>query len=125
MARSTHYPQNRYMLGQLKAARRAAELTQNRVAALLGVTQAFVSQVERRERRIRLVELSEFAALYEQELDYLLLKPSIAPASPTTVVLLEEAGVVLQQQASERRASEDQVIRHALHTFARRHEEGP
>ena len=54
----------RRMLGRLRDARKAAQLTQEDVAAALDATQHFVSKVERGERRIDPVELHELAVLY-------------------------------------------------------------
>jgi transcriptional regulator with XRE-family HTH domain len=47
-------------LRQLRAARKAAGLTQEQVAERLGQTQSFVSKCERGERRIDIVELRAF-----------------------------------------------------------------
>lgn len=47
-------------LSHLRAARKAAGLTQEQVAERLGQTQSFVSKCERGERRINVVELRAF-----------------------------------------------------------------
>lgn len=47
-----------------------AELTQEQVAAQLGKSQSFVSKCESGERRVDVVELSEFAVLYGKDLSY-------------------------------------------------------
>ena len=47
----------RVFLTRLRALRHSAELTQEEVARRLGVTQSFVSKVERGERRLDVVEL--------------------------------------------------------------------
>ncbi len=47
-------------LHHLRAARKAAGLTQEQVAARLGQTQSFVSKCERGERRIDIIELRAF-----------------------------------------------------------------
>lgn len=47
-------------LSNLRAARKAAGLTQEQVADRLGQTQSFVSKCERGERRIDVVELRAF-----------------------------------------------------------------
>jgi transcriptional regulator with XRE-family HTH domain len=47
-------------LSHLRAARKAAGLTQEQVAERLGQTQSFVSKCERGERRIDVVELRAF-----------------------------------------------------------------
>ncbi|GAP99955.1 hypothetical protein NIES2104_66650 [Leptolyngbya sp. NIES-2104] len=57
-------------LQRLKAARRAAGLTQRDVATCLNVPQSYVSKCESGERRIDVIELTKFAELYQQSLDY-------------------------------------------------------
>lgn len=47
-------------LSHLRAARKAAGLTQEQVANRIGQTQSFVSKCERGERRIDVVELRAF-----------------------------------------------------------------
>ncbi len=110
------------MLERLKTARQEAGLTQKAVAELLGTTQAFVSKVERGERRIDPVELSELAALYEKELDYFLLRP--APRQPKavekTVQLSGEAAAAFQALAYDRGESVEALIRDALEAYVRR-----
>ncbi len=60
------------LLARLRAARKAAGLTQVVVAEALGKPQSFVSKVETGERRIDPVELSWFAELYGCEIAELL-----------------------------------------------------
>ena len=62
---ASRYPE-RYaeLLERLRAARLEAKLTQEEVAARLGVRQTFVSKLELGERRIDPVELQELAELY-------------------------------------------------------------
>ncbi len=60
------------MLARLRQARRSAGLTQEEVAKRLGARQAFVSKVERGERRIDPVELAQFASLYGKPLVWFL-----------------------------------------------------
>ncbi len=59
-------------LGQLKRARKEAGMTQVKVAAILGKPQSFVSKCESGERRVDVVELAEFARIYDKSLDYFL-----------------------------------------------------
>ncbi len=79
MGRSTHRPAYRTLIKRLKAARLDAGLTQASAADALGITQVFVSRMERGERRIDPIELAQFAALYEVPVDALLPEVSIAP----------------------------------------------
>ena len=62
----------RLFLTRLREARLAAGLTQVEVAAKLRRPQSFVSKCESGERRVDVVELTEFAQLYGKELNYFL-----------------------------------------------------
>jgi len=64
-----HNPDYRRMLGRLRAAREAAQLTQTQVAAKLGKPQSYVSKVENGERRIDPIELARFAELYGRRVE--------------------------------------------------------
>lgn len=57
---------------KLREARLEAELTQVEVGKKLKQPQAYVSKIERGERRVDAVELAEFAKLYKKSLDYFL-----------------------------------------------------
>ena len=61
---ATRNPRYRRFLVHLKAAREAAGLTQAEVAKRLGRPQSFVSKCESGERRVDVIELEAFAALY-------------------------------------------------------------
>ncbi len=114
------------MLEQLRAARRDAGLTQEAVAELLDTTQAFISKVERGERRIDPVELAELAAIYEKDVDHFLLRPALSrPKSvERTVQLSGEAAVAFRTLAYDRGESEEALIRDALEAYVRRTEQG-
>lgn len=119
MAGATHRPPYRYMLGRLIAARKAARLTQAAVAEALGTTQTSISKIERGERRIDPVELAEFAALYDQELDHFLLKPHVRPpAVPKTIELPAEDVLVLEALAEAHGEDEEAILRRALKALA-------
>jgi transcriptional regulator with XRE-family HTH domain len=60
----------RLFLTRLREARLAAGLTQVEVAAKLHRPQSFVSKCESGERRVDVVELTEFARLYKRDLDF-------------------------------------------------------
>ena len=60
------------MLERLRAARASAGLTQVEVAKALRKTQAYVSKSELGERRLDVIELSEFAKLYGLPISYFL-----------------------------------------------------
>ena len=69
---STRTPVYRRFLGQLRAARKDAGLTQVQVAKRLRRTQAFVSKSESGDRRVDVIELKAFARVYRKPLDYFL-----------------------------------------------------
>lgn len=58
------------MLRRLRGARLTAGITQVEAARALGRPQSFVSKCETGERRVDVLELLEFARLYERGLDY-------------------------------------------------------
>lgn len=70
---ATRHPE-RYerFLVQLRAARREAGLTQVQVAQTLGMPQQHVSRIELGERRLDVVELQEFARLYDKPIAFFL-----------------------------------------------------
>lgn len=57
-------------LQKLKQARLDAGLTQVEAARLLRITQSTLSKCERGERRIDVVELEEFARIYQKPITY-------------------------------------------------------
>ena len=67
---SDHCPRYRKFLKRLRAARKAAGLTQVEVAQLLNQPQSYVSRCESGERWVDVVDLSDFAAIYNQPLSY-------------------------------------------------------
>ena len=66
---STRYQK---FLKRLRKAREEANLTQADVALKLRKPQSFVSKCESGERRVDIIELSDFAQLYEKPLDFFL-----------------------------------------------------
>lgn len=68
---ATRHPERyRRLLLRLKDARKAAGMSQETVAAALGVKQKYVSKIETGERRIDPLELQEFAELYGKPLQF-------------------------------------------------------
>lgn len=57
---------------RLREARKEKGLTQTEVASTLGKSQSYVTKCESGERRVDIVELADFAKLYERSLDYFL-----------------------------------------------------
>ena len=58
------------LIQRLRQARLDANLTQVEVAKRLKKPQAYISKVERGERRVDAVELAEFARIYGKQMDY-------------------------------------------------------
>ena len=70
---ATRHPERyRKLLERLREARKAAGLSQEAVAAALGVRQKYVSKIETGERRIDPVELQELADLYRKPIQFFL-----------------------------------------------------
>ncbi|HEV2913187.1 MAG TPA: helix-turn-helix transcriptional regulator [Pyrinomonadaceae bacterium] len=59
-------------LSRLREARKEKGLTQTEVASMLGKPQSYVTKCETGERRVDIVELADFARVYEKSLDYFL-----------------------------------------------------
>jgi transcriptional regulator with XRE-family HTH domain len=57
-------------LKRLRSAREEARLTQLEVAQKLNQPQSYVSRCESGERRVDVVELTDFAMIYKKPLDY-------------------------------------------------------
>jgi transcriptional regulator with XRE-family HTH domain len=70
---ATRHPERyRMLLVRLREARKAAGMSQEDVAAALGVPQKYISRVETGERRIDPLELQELAGLYGKPLQFFL-----------------------------------------------------
>ena len=59
-------------LKRLRKARKKAGLSQLAVAEAFGKPQSFISKCETGERRLDIIELTVFAALYKESLEYFL-----------------------------------------------------
>lgn len=70
MGGSVYSEKYQAFLKRLKAARLDAGLTQTDVAQQLNVPQSFISKCESGERRVDIVELMDFAAIYRKPLLY-------------------------------------------------------
>ena len=69
MASPARTPQYQAFLQRLRAAREQVGLTQAEVARRLGKPQSYVSKCESGERRVDVIELAAFAAIYRSSLD--------------------------------------------------------
>ena len=70
MSKAIYSKVHKYIVEQLKKARKEAGLEQAEVAKLLGKTQSHVSKVEAGQRRIDIVQLKEFAKTYKKSVDF-------------------------------------------------------
>jgi transcriptional regulator with XRE-family HTH domain len=70
MSKAIYSKEHKYIVAQLKKARKEACLEQIEVAKLLGRTQSHVSKVEAGQRRIDIVALKEFARIYKKDINY-------------------------------------------------------
>ncbi len=67
---SKHDELYREFLHKLRSARIEAGLTQKQVAIRLNKPQSYVSKSESGERRVDVIELTEFARLYSKPMEY-------------------------------------------------------
>ena len=65
MGKAIYSDDHKYMVEQLKKARKDVGLDQTSAAKLLGRTQSYVSKVESGQRQIDIVELKQFARIYK------------------------------------------------------------
>jgi transcriptional regulator with XRE-family HTH domain len=70
MAASTYSPRYRRLRERLRSAREQAGLTQEEAARAFRRHQSFVSKCESGERRVDVVELEQFARLYDKPLEF-------------------------------------------------------
>ena len=69
-----YLPQYQNLIQKLRHARLEAGLTQVEVGKKLRKPQAYISKIERGERRVDVVELDELARLYNKPIDYFVAK---------------------------------------------------
>jgi transcriptional regulator with XRE-family HTH domain len=72
MSKAIYSKDHKYIVEQLKKARKEAGLEQTEVAKLLGKTQSHISKVEAGQRRIDIVALKEFAKIYKKDINFFL-----------------------------------------------------
>ncbi len=70
MSKAIYSKDHKYIVEQLKKARKEASLEQAEVAKLLGKTQSHISKVEAGQRRIDIVQLKEFARIYKKDINF-------------------------------------------------------
>ena len=70
MPRMVNNDEHMEIVKRLKEARLEAGLDQVEVAKKLGRTQSYVSKIESGQRRFDVLQLKEFAKLYQKSLDF-------------------------------------------------------
>jgi transcriptional regulator with XRE-family HTH domain len=70
MKKTIYSEEHKYLIEQLRKARKEANFEQNEVAKLLSKTQSYISKIESGQRRVDLVQLREFAKIYKKPLNY-------------------------------------------------------
>ncbi|MBU4142240.1 helix-turn-helix domain-containing protein [Patescibacteria group bacterium] len=70
MSKAIYSKDHKYIVEQLKKARKEDGLEQVEVAKLLGRTQSHISKIEAGQRRIDIIQLKEFARIYKKDIDY-------------------------------------------------------
>lgn len=70
MGESIYSKDHKFLIEQLKKARHEAGLDQKAVAKLLSKTQSYISKIESGQRKIDVVQLKKFAALYRKNINY-------------------------------------------------------
>ena len=74
MSKAIYSKDHKFIVEQLKKARKEVNLEQAEVAKLLGKTQSHISKVEAGQRRIDIVALKEFAKIYKKEVGFFIKK---------------------------------------------------
>ena len=72
MPKTIYSKDHKYTVEQLKKARIAAKLDQQKTARLLRKTQSYVSKLESGQRRVDVMALREFARIYKKPISYFL-----------------------------------------------------
>ena len=70
MNKTIYSKEHKYLVEQLKKARKEMGIDQKKVAKLLGRTQSYISKIESGQRRIDIVQLKKFAKIYKKSLDF-------------------------------------------------------
>jgi len=70
MSNSIYSQDHKYLIEQLKKARKEAGLGQVEIAKKLKKSQSYISKIESGQRRIDVLQLKQFAKLYKKVLNY-------------------------------------------------------
>jgi transcriptional regulator with XRE-family HTH domain len=72
MSKLIYSKDHKYIVEQLKKARKEASLEQAEVAKLLSRTQSYISKIESGQTRIDVVTLKKFAKIYKKDINFFL-----------------------------------------------------
>lgn len=72
MDKTIYSKEHRYLIKQLKKARKEAGLSQEQVTNLLHKTQSYVSKIESGQRKIDIIQLKKFAKIYKKDINFFL-----------------------------------------------------
>ena len=72
MRKTIYSKDHKCMVERLKQARKNKGLDQKQVAALLGVSQSYVSKIESGQRRVDIIQLKQFSKVYKKNISYFL-----------------------------------------------------
>ena len=72
MSKTIYSKEHKYIIEQLKRARKEAGLSQEQVANYLRRTQSYVSKIESGQRKIDIVQLKRFAKIYKKDINFFL-----------------------------------------------------
>ena len=64
--------EHRYLVKQLKKARKEIGLSQEQVANFLHRTQSYISKIESGQRKIDIIQLKKFVKIYKKNIDFFL-----------------------------------------------------
>jgi len=70
MSKTIYSKEHKYIVEQLKKAREGVGLSQEEVAKILGKTQSYISKIESGQRKVDVIQLKEFAKIYQKPLDF-------------------------------------------------------
>ena len=70
IGKTIYSKEHRFLVTQLRRARKEAGLDQGEAAKLLGRTQSYISKIESGQRRIDIVQIKGFAKIYKKDLGF-------------------------------------------------------
>lgn len=70
MSKIIYSKEHKYIVEQLRKARKEADFSQKKIAKILRKTQSYVSKIKSGQRKIDIVQLKEFAKVYKKKLNF-------------------------------------------------------